>query len=104
APPRRATRRSTTPARPGRARPARASKPRRPRPPAATAPARSSAPPALVRQRRQLPEEERIPQTMFDDDRLVAAARTGREELKQLLGQHTEANPDLTAGDIDARW
>ena len=38
------------------------------------------------------------------DDRLTASARTGRQELRELLGQHHETSPVLTAGDVDARW
>src|SRR5690606_750863 len=38
------------------------------------------------------------------DDRLIAAVRTGRQELEQLLRQHTETGPALSGGDIDARW
>ena len=34
----------------------------------------------------------------------MASVRTGADELKQLLEQHTETSPVLTAGDIDARW
>jgi hypothetical protein len=38
------------------------------------------------------------------DSRATAAARTGREELRQSLARHTETSPTLTAGDVDARW
>jgi hypothetical protein len=38
------------------------------------------------------------------DSRATAAARTGREELRQSLARHTETSPILTAGDVDARW
>ena len=34
----------------------------------------------------------------------MAAARSGREELREALAKHTETGPELTAGDIDARW
>lgn len=58
-------------------------------------------PPSLGRERRQLRDDEPI---AVGDDRMTASARTGREELKQLLGHHTETSPVLTAGDIDANW
>jgi hypothetical protein len=35
---------------------------------------------------------------------MMLAARTGREELREALREHTEAGPELTAGDIDANW
>lgn len=35
---------------------------------------------------------------------MTAAARTGREELKQQFLQHNAASPELTGGDIDANW
>lgn len=38
------------------------------------------------------------------DESVFAAARSGGEELQHRLGQHTEASPALTAGDIDANW
>ncbi|MFO7302693.1 MAG: DUF6335 family protein [Acidobacteriota bacterium] len=38
------------------------------------------------------------------NDRLAAAVRTGRDELRERLRQHTEAGPELAGGDIDARW
>jgi hypothetical protein len=64
------------------------------------------APPALVRPRRQLADLERddVMASAGGDDRLVASARTGREELRELLGQHHETSPVLTAGDVDAKW
>jgi hypothetical protein len=37
-------------------------------------------------------------------DRMMSAARSGHAELKSELGRHTEASPELTAGDVDARW
>lgn len=53
--------------------------------------------PLIERERRRLPDLER-------DERLLSSVRTGREELKERLTEHTEASPTLTAGDIDARW
>lgn len=38
------------------------------------------------------------------DDRMMQAARTGQRELRERLSQHTEAGPELTAGDVDADW
>ena len=36
--------------------------------------------------------------------RLAASVKTGGDELQELLGQHPEASPVLTAGDVDAKW
>lgn len=73
-------------------------------------PARTTAPrkaPALNRERRRLDAlealEDRVVSTI-ETERLLSSARTGADELKQLLGQHTETSPALTAGDIDANW
>jgi hypothetical protein len=33
-----------------------------------------------------------------------SSARSGREELRESLAQHTETGPALTGGDIDANW
>jgi hypothetical protein len=70
------------------------------------APARPQTPPALVRERRQLGDLERDDVLVVSrgDDRLAASVRTGREELRELLGQHHETSPVLTAGDVDAKW
>lgn len=84
----------------------------RPRKPAAprTAHARQAAPPVqptLDRERRRLPDDERLEDTAAlptADDRLIAAARTGHAELREDLIEHTETSPRLTAGDIDADW
>jgi len=35
---------------------------------------------------------------------MLSAARTGHDELKHELLQHTETSPELTAGDVDANW
>jgi hypothetical protein len=72
----------------------------------APAPVRPAVPPALVRERRQLAELERddVLAITAGDDRLTASVRSGREELKALLGQHHETSPVLTAGDVDAKW
>jgi len=66
--------------------------------------ARASARPLLDRERRQLPEEERSALSSGRDDRMTAAARSGHDELRDRLVKHTEADPRLTGGDIDARW
>ena len=71
---------------------------------------RSGQRPALDRNRRVLPPDER-----FDDAvetsaaseetaRMLSAARTGRDELREQLEQNTAASPRLTAGDVDAKW
>lgn len=56
----------------------------------------------LDRERRRLPESERSGPP--PDDRMIAAARTGHDELQQSLREHTETSPKLTGGDIDAKW
>lgn len=75
-----------------------------PKPALPAAPARPRLPrPALDRARRILPEAERIEREVVDEG-VFAAARSGGEELQHRLGQHTEASPALTAGDVDAKW
>jgi hypothetical protein len=75
-----------------------------PKPARPVAPARPRLPrPALDRARRILPEAEGIEREVTDEG-VFAAARSGGEELQHRLGQHTEASPALTAGDIDAKW
>ena len=65
-------------------------------------------PPKLDRERRRLSDIERLGSPADArteaDDRAVAAARSGHEELKAALARHTETSPTLTAGDLDARW
>lgn len=51
-----------------------------------------------------MPDDERIGVGPSGEDRLTASVRTGRHEFKQLLANHTEAGPEMTAGDLDARW
>jgi hypothetical protein len=58
----------------------------------------------LERRRRQLPESERLENPPRIDERLVASARAGHDELKAQLSRITGGGPELTAGDIDARW
>ena len=66
---------------------------------------RPTSPVLLDRDRRRLPEAERI-DTPPDaqDERLIAAARTGHDELQRAMREHTETSPKLTAGDLDASW
>ena len=65
---------------------------------------RPVSPVLLDRERRRLPESERAEPLPTQDDRLIAAARTGHNELQQSLLDHTETSPKLTAGDVDAKW
>jgi len=63
--------------------------------------------PGLERARRQLREVEETlpgPPSSLDLDRRPSAARSGRHELQEARREHTEAGPDLTAGDVDADW
>ena len=66
--------------------------------------------PALDRTRRVLPEAERLDldsaaaRTAAGQDRMMSAARSGHDELKQELGRQTANSPTLTAGDVDAKW
>jgi hypothetical protein len=66
---------------------------------------RHTRPPRLDRERRILSEAERLAAPAIEaDERLLQAARSGREELRESLRQHTETSPELTGGDIDAKW
>lgn len=78
-----------------------ASSPARQTAPPRAAPPRHQTPPGLTRERRQFRDDE---PEVADYDRVTAAARTGREELKQQFLQHNAASPELTGGDIDANW
>ena len=66
--------------------------------------------PALDRSRRVLPDDERLElgnaaaRSGVGQDRMMSAARTGHDELRNELNRHTESSPVLTAGDVDARW
>ena len=60
-------------------------------------------PPTLLRERRRLPDEERV-DTARIDSRLVAEARSGHDAMAASLKRHHEDGPELTAGDIDAKW
>lgn len=65
---------------------------------------RPVARPALDRARRVLSDEERGREAEGADDRLLASVKSGGDEIKHMLEQHTESSPALTAGDLDARW
>jgi len=71
-----------------------------------SAPARPAAAPTRIqRERRRLPDSERMDSSReFSDSRMLSAARAGHDELRAELQRHTETSPELTAGDIDARW
>jgi hypothetical protein len=66
--------------------------------------------PALDRNRRVLPPDERfddlseVSAASEESSRMLSAARTGRDELREQLEQNTAASPRLTAGDVDANW
>ena len=60
-------------------------------------------PPTLLRERRRLPDEERVEAARIDS-RLVAEARSGHDAVAASLKRHHEDGPELTAGDIDAKW
>jgi hypothetical protein len=77
------------------------------KPPAAPRRPHPEAPPALNRARRQLADDDRLAAEVeadASDARLLQSARSGREELRHLLAQHTQSSPTLTAGDLDAKW
>jgi hypothetical protein len=58
----------------------------------------------IERDRRILEETVPGPPSSLDLDRHASAARTGREELREALAEHTETGPRLTGGDVDADW
>lgn len=71
----------------------------------AKAPAILPVPARLQRERKRLPEVELEEFTgEGSDERLLSSARTGHDELRAELRLHTEASPELTAGDVDAKW
>jgi hypothetical protein len=69
---------------------------------------RPEPPTALRRSRRTLPDDERLEDRRIPgglpDERLLSSVRTGRDEIKQMLREHTESSPALTGGDVDAKW
>ena len=76
---------------------------------AAPTPARKAATPPppvrLQRERRRLPEVEAEGFTGTGGDaRLLQSAKAGHDEMQSELRQHTESSPELTAGDVDAKW
>jgi Family of unknown function (DUF6335) len=88
---------------------------RRPARPAGPPPARASArqlpkrgrPERLDRERRRLEDAEDIvpgPPSSLNVDQSASAARSGREELREAIREHTETSPALTGGDVDADW
>lgn len=70
--------------------------------PKAAAPA---VPARLMRERKRLPEVELEEFSGSGADaRLLSSARAGHDELRSELHDHTAASPELTAGDVDAKW
>jgi hypothetical protein len=47
---------------------------------------------------------EPAPVEPMGDERQLLSARAGHEELLHRLRLHTETSPEITAGDVDARW
>jgi len=74
--------------------------------PAAKVPVRTEHPVTLERERRRLSDDERMEsdRAAAPDERLVASARAGHDELRSEISRHTAASPVLTAGDVDAKW
>lgn len=66
--------------------------------------------PPLDRDRRVLADEERLEldaaaaKAERQDGNLTASAHAGHDALRAELLLHTESGPELTAGDIDAKW
>lgn len=78
-----------------------------PRKPVAARKAVAPPPPVrLQRERRRLPEveSEGFTGTGGGDSRLLSSAKAGHDEMRSELRQHTESSPELTAGDVDAKW
>ena len=73
------------------------------KPAAALAPPRTPAPSTLARERRRLSDAERLESNRMDAQ-LASSVRAGRNELRHRLAEHTESDPSLTAGDVDAKW
>ena len=72
---------------------------------ASAARARNAGKPSLDRNRRVLSDDERFDNTTAaigaSTERM---ARSGHDHLRAELERHTESDPRLTAGDVDARW
>jgi hypothetical protein len=99
-------RRTTTRKKAAKRRPARPAKPLRARASARPLPKRGR-PDRLDRDRRRLEDADEIipgPPSSLDTDRSASAARSGREELREAIREHTETSPALTGGDVDADW
>ena len=64
-------------------------------------------PERLDRERRRLEEADEIipcPPSSLTVDQSASAARSGREEMREAIRDHTETSPALTGGDVDANW
>jgi Family of unknown function (DUF6335) len=99
-------RRTATRKKAAKRRPARRAKPARARGSARQLPKRGR-PDRLDRDRRRLEEADEIipgPPSSLDVDQSASAARTGREEMREAIREHTETSPALTGGDVDADW
>jgi hypothetical protein len=78
-------------------------KPSKPARKAAAAPKPKT--PVLQRERRRLPDAERLDVNRdMTDDHMMAAARSGGRGLKADLKKQNETSPAMTAGDVDANW
>lgn len=101
---RRSAARRTAPKRtaPKRAAPKRGARPRK-RAVAAAPPRTPVGLTTLARERRRLPDAERLDSNRLDPQ-LASSVRAGRNELRHRLAEHTESDPSLTAGDVDAKW
>ena len=63
--------------------------------------------PSLERARKQLREiEETVegPPSSLNMERGPSAARSGRQKLRDTMGEHHETGPAMTGGDVDADW
>lgn len=76
-----------------------------PRAAAPKAASRLKRPPNLDRARKTAADADlpTVPSSLRYD-RSASAARTGRDEMREKLQQHTSTSPTLTAGDVDADW
>ena len=73
--------------------------------PRKAAPKTLPPPASLNRERRRLPDLDADPfDGTGDDTRLLNSARSGHDESRSERLKHTEAGPELTGGDVDARW
>jgi hypothetical protein len=80
--------------------------------PRAAAPSRQllpkrGRPERLDRERRRLEDPEEIipgPPSSLTLEQGASAARSGGEEMRESIRDHTETSPALTGGDVDADW